>query len=388
MKVVVTSEFHYVRAHGTLYTSGMCDYEYWRRLLGVFDEVVVFAREHAGPVPVDARAVEGPGVSVIAARDFVATRGLLGAVPSVARCAWKAAAAGDAFILHAPGIMATALREALRSRRHRYGIEVVGDPRQALRGAGRALTALRWVGAAVMREQVRDASASRFVTRQFLQRRYPPRAGTPTVVASDVSIPDELFDLPPREVRRAGPLALGFVGALQRPYKGVDVLLDALARTTLPHRLGIVGDGILRPALEAQATRLGVSDRVTFHGALPPGRPIFDFMSSQDLLVQPSRTEGLPRVLLEAMAVGLPCLGTPVGGVPELLEPAEMVPANDPGRLAAAIDEMAADRPRRTRVAAANRERARPYRASESARRLRAFYENVRDATRTGSRSS
>lgn len=382
MNVVFTTEHHYLRTPDGIRVDGKCDYRYLSAMLEVFDEVLVYSRVVDAPAPPSARAVEGPGVRLIQAPDFVATAGLVRAVPGLARSAWAAAGAGDAFILHAPGVMATVLREALRLRRRAFAAEVVGDPRESLDPSDRVLHASRMLAARNMAGMVRDASALRYVTRTALQRSYPPSPGAAVVVASDVSIADALFDVPLPAVRPDDVLDLGFVGLLDRAYKGLDVLLEALVRTARPHRLDVVGDGGLRPGLELLARQLGLGGRVRFLGRLPPGDAVFEFLRGRDLQVQPSRTEGLPRGLLEGMAVGLPCLSTPVGGVPELLDAGELVRVDDPDALARAIDALAADRARRATLSQRNRERARAYRASAVRDGLRAFYAAVRDTAR------
>jgi|JI10StandDraft_1071094.scaffolds.fasta_scaffold02711_6 phosphatidylinositol alpha-1,6-mannosyltransferase len=382
MKVVVTAEYHYLATDDGVMVDGKCDYAYWAQLLDVFDEVGVFSRLTAAARPAAARAVEGPGVTLLPAPDFVATRGLIRAAPGLAAAAQRAARAGDVFLLHAPGVMATALHPALRLARKPYAVEVVGDPRGSLDGAGRVLTALRGLAGRELAVMVAGAATTRYVTRHHLQDRYPPRPGTPSFVVSDAFVPDAIFAGPPAAITDEPVLALGFVGALHRPYKALDVLLDALARTTRPHTLDVVGDGGLRPQLEAQAARLGLGARVRFLGLLPSGAPVYDFLRGRAALVQPSRTEGLPRSVLEAMALGLPCLATPVGGVPELVGPGELVAVDDAAGLARAIDALAADPARRRRLALANRELARNYAAGVSRATMRRFHQALRDAAR------
>lgn len=380
MRLVVSSEFHYRATPRGALIDGKCDYAYWAQFLAVFDEVRVFSRLGPGVDAPGMKPVEGPGVRLVPAPDFVATRGLAAALPGLAAAAWRAAGQGDVFLLHAPGVMASALRPAVVARRKPYGVEVVGDPYEALIGAGRVLSGLRGVAARELRAMVAGACATRYVTQAQLQRRYPPRPGTPSFAISDAYIPDAVVAGPGAVIADEPVLALGFVGALFRPYKGLDVLLDALARTARPHTLAVAGDGQLRAGLEAQAARLGLGDRVRFLGALPPGAPVYDFLRTRAAFIQPSRTEGLPRSLLEAMAVGLPALATAVGGVPELLDADELVPVEDAGALAAAIDRLAADPARRRRLAAENRQKVARYAATPAQAEMRRFFEAIRDA--------
>lgn len=108
--------------------------------------------------------------------------------------------------------------------------------------------------------------------------------------------------------------------------KGADVLISAVAnlRTNdAPVRLAIVGDGLLKESLVSQAASLGAS--VDFLGALAPG-DVQDVMSRSRMLAVPSKTaangdsEGLPMILLEGAALGMPIVATRHSGIPEFIE--------------------------------------------------------------------
>jgi glycosyltransferase involved in cell wall biosynthesis len=129
---------------------------------------------------------------------------------------------------------------------------------------------------------------------------------------------------------------IGWVGRLSGE-KGPDVLVDALAYLSdLPATVSMVGDGPERRALASRARRLGVERLLRLHGAIPDvGREFAAF----DIFVLSSHTEGTPIVLFEAMAAGVPIVTTSVGGIPDMLTPAEatLVPPADAVALAAAI---------------------------------------------------
>jgi glycosyltransferase involved in cell wall biosynthesis len=137
-----------------------------------------------------------------------------------------------------------------------------------------------------------------------------------------------------------GPLVM--VGRLV-PLKGVDTLLRALqqvARVRPEVRLEIAGDGEARPALVALSRELGLTDRVTFLGAV---RDVPAVLGRAAALVLPSLSEGISLTLLEAMARGLPVVATSVGGNPEVVEHGAtglLVPPADPNALAAALLEV------------------------------------------------
>ncbi|MDD3651681.1 glycosyltransferase [Immundisolibacter sp.] len=148
------------------------------------------------------------------------------------------------------------------------------------------------------------------------------------------------------------------------PVKGWDVLLSAFAR--LPAQIGgrppalvLLGDGPLRPALQAQAERLGVGGRVHFAGWADDPAP---FYALADLVVFPSRpAEALGNVILETWAQGRPLLTTANRGARELVRPgidALQVPCEDVGALAGGIGTLLADEAQRAALAAAGRARA------------------------------
>ena len=380
MRIAVTSDYHFRRGTDGIYTDATYPYEFWLALREVFDEVIVIARVGFGLVAAGHLRADGPGVRFAAVPDFVGGRGGLRHSGALAAIALAAVGDADVVLLRAPGVIATAAHVAALARRRPYGVEIGGDPFESLTAASAGLARFATIAAGLLRVQLRDAIATRYVTEGAIQRRYPPPRGRFTTAASDLELPDALFDEPPVAITDRDVLELIWVGALARPYKGVDVLLAALARTARPHRLTLVGDGVLREALTADAATRGLADRVRFAGMVGVGAPVFALLRAADLFVLPSRTEGLPRALIEAMAVGLPCLATRVGGVPELLAADALVDVDDVDGLARAIDAVAAAPPRRRAMAAANQARARGFRLSVRRQRMDEFYRALRTA--------
>ena len=131
----------------------------------------------------------------------------------------------------------------------------------------------------------------------------------------------------PERFAPAAPRAPGEIFSLLcvgrlAPAKGQHILLAALHRLVAAGRkvrLTLVGDGPDRAALETQARRLGLDGAVLFAGAVNQDR-ILDYYAQADAFVLPSFAEGLPVVLMEAMAMAVPCLSTQITGIPELIE--------------------------------------------------------------------
>jgi glycosyltransferase involved in cell wall biosynthesis len=132
-----------------------------------------------------------------------------------------------------------------------------------------------------------------------------------------------------------------------------DVAVAALALMRTPSaRLRLVGDGEDRAAVEALVTALGLDGRVEFSGFRPEPAPD---LRAADVVVIPSRYDGMALVLLEAMACGAAIVATRVPGTSALGEAGQLVPVEDPRSLAEAADALLADPQRRQRLGAAAR---------------------------------
>lgn len=182
-----------------------------------------------------------------------------------------------------------------------------------------------------------------YVNSRAVARFYHERCGIPlarmTVIPNGVDVrPVEAL---PRATLGVPPHAylVCCVGRLE-PQKALDRVIDALASDGLRERdvvLVIAGEGPSRRGLDARVARLGLGGRVRLLGHRDDVPRI---LAAADLFVLPSLFEGMPNALMEAMAQGLPCVATAVGGVEELLGESEaglVVPRSDPALLAEAI---------------------------------------------------
>lgn len=395
MQLTIVLEQRFQRTpDGRCWTESTSSRSFWSRYLAVFDGLKIVARVHEVPaVPDTWKRVDGDGVTVAAVPAYVGPREFAVKALRVRSAVARAVADDSALLLRVPGMIAMLACTAMERRRP-YGVEVVGDP-YGVRSPGMRSSALkvflRWSFTKILRAQCRKAACNLYVTEQALQRRYPPgtldRSREDGVVGvSDVELPDAAFapSAPPGVDGGQRRFRLAFVGALEVGYKALDVLIEAVAtcvRAGLDAELTILGTGRQRSLFEAQASRSGLLDRVTFLGSVPAGEPVRRQLDASDLFVLPSRQEGMPRALIEAMARGLPCIATRVGGVPELLPEDVLVAPGDAGELAAKILQLAASPARRARLGAQNLANARCYHEDLLQPRRLAFHRYLRDVT-------
>lgn len=279
----------------------------------------------------------------------------------------------------ANGLLAFSLARALRKRVVIFLVGVPGSNELAVptggplrRSLARLAARLEWATIAWMARQVPV-----FAYGSHLARRLE-RAGAEGKI--EVAFTSLVEDLPEPAARRLSPdtVSLLYVGRFAAD-KGVEVLLDAaeiLAGEGLPIRVDVVGDGPLASRLQHHVDRLGGLSS-NFHGWVSDGPELTRIFSQADIFVQPSRSEGIPKVLVKAMAHGLPIVATCAGGIPDIVTDGEqglLVPVDDPVAMAGALRRLTFDAGLREHMGAAGREFARKHTAS---RQVNAIWQEI-----------
>ncbi|MBO9397911.1 glycosyltransferase family 4 protein [Shimia sp. R9_2] len=169
-----------------------------------------------------------------------------------------------------------------------------------------------------------------------------------------------------------------FVGRLA-PVKGLPILLRAMEQLVQKEpdvHLTVIGDGPGRKALQSQTDAAGLSDHVSFVGYKSQSE-VAEALSAADMLVLPSFAEGVPVVLMEAMAARRPVVATQIAGIPELVTEGVsglLVPPGDPDALAQAIAKLLANPTRATAMGIAGRAKVEAaFDIAKEAARLRAL---------------
>lgn len=380
MRLLVSSEGHVFQGEGgAIYAHGPSNYSFWSRYLTEFESVTILARGTTAKQAMDESSrADGPGIFFRLLPDFYGPLQLTSQLGQVKAITRQAISECDAYVIRVPGLVGHNVWREIERRRLPYALEVVGDPWDSF-GPGTWPSIYRPIARRLVSRELRlmcrRAGVIHYVTRHALQRRFPPGRNARVTTFSD-AVMDLAFATPTvlaeRHRRIQGmqnrseggqqPFRIGFVGSLSRLYKGLDVLLRAVRalRSSANFNVSVaaVGDGQYLGTMKSMAARLGIQDRVQFLGQVAFGRPIFDFFDSIDLFVLPSRQEGLPRALLEAMARGCPCIGSEIGGVGELLDPQDMFPCGDFQRLSEILAALMRQPGRLREMAERNRNKA------------------------------
>jgi glycosyltransferase involved in cell wall biosynthesis len=223
----------------------------------------------------------------------------------------------------------------LTKKRKPYVVELVGDPFDvflSLRSSTFDLYKLFNAYRAKLFCQiaVRNADYVIYVTKEYLQKRYPPNANALTINASNVVVNENDLISEPKVFKAretSQPIKMVSVGSLDKLYKSPYLIIDAIQRVIhdgYPVELTWLGSGSHLKKIEQYIIDHKLSDSINFRGSGSHDE-VLKIFEKADLYLHIAKTEGLPRSLIEAMAKGLPAIGTRVGGIPELISEEELL---------------------------------------------------------------
>nr|WP_315212128.1 glycosyltransferase [uncultured Flavobacterium sp.] len=350
MELVFVTESRFIKnSKGEYYGGFSANYNLWERYLESFDRVMIMARvQYIADYEEDQQNLSS-GTSV----DFIDIPYYIGPfeflkkryeIHKVIKSNIKNN--NTVYICRIPGNIGNIAIKYLKQKRISYGVEVVGDPWDVF-APGSIMHPLRFYfrikGYLDLKQNVYKSNAALYVTKETLQQRYPVRNNAFQVGVSDVKIPDELFTSTRTKRNSENKMyTLISVGSLQQMYKSPDIVLEALKKLInegVSCQLIWLGDGVFRSKMEGLARELDIEEYVLFKGNVS-SESVRDYLLQSDIFVLASRTEGLPRAVVEAMAAGLPCIGTKVGGIPELLEEIVLIPKEDSRALCQKVKDL------------------------------------------------
>ena len=313
-----------------LYSYGHFAYDLlWRRYLAVFDEIRVGGRFQP-PVTAEEQIQglsrsDGPKVSFFPLPDLMTVGGLrqLRLANSKLEAEMRRV---DFLIVRLPSNLGYLACHLARKLGMRYLVENVGCTWDDLWNFGRLAGRLAALPSFVLqRYYVRKAPYVLYVSRHFLQNRYPNSQRT--LACPDTTIHEmpvcllERRLLHIKEMNSRGEIRVGLIASLNVGYKGHDTAIRALARLVPKYprlKLCFLGGGDRQRWLQL-AQALNVESHLAFDGSLPGGQPVLDWLDHLDVFIMPSLQETLGRALLEAMSRGCPAIGGAGTAVPEQL---------------------------------------------------------------------
>ena len=389
MNVLVAVDAHLFKTpDGRVWAKAIYGYEFWTRYLKAFDSISVVSRmkevdfeEVNGYLRSDGdRVTFKPMPMARSYKEY--SKHLL----SYMKAARQAVKGEECAIIRLPSIAATFIELAFRRTHKPYLLEIVVDPTNAFEGSAIAAKVLT----AHLKIACRRANGVSYVTQFSLQKQYPSTArvlGKNTdehfeSYYSSIILNKEFFAKPRDFTKLTKKIKIAHTANNINNYvKGHDVVINIVKKLQekgIDSDVTFIGDGNKRREFEKLSRDLGLTEKVTFTGMLASSKEVREKLLDADMFIFPTKCEGLPRAIIEAMAVGLPCLSTPVNGIPELLDEEYMFDPIDVDGFTYKIVELIENPEKMNAMSIRNIDKAKEYEASILQERRTQFYEKLR----------
>ena len=389
MNLLLVADGHYYKdQEGNVYVESIYDYNFFSRYLSVFTSVFAMARiEHVSIPPDGKKIASGPNVEFLELPPFKGPWQYLWNYLLIKKKIKTHVSDFQCGIFRMPGAIPNIAAKIFSKTKKPFAIEVVADPWEGFsKGTTRSILRpiIRNLWTYSLKRKCMQANGVSYVTKRYLQDKYPCYAGINGCNSnyfmssySSVELSDDKF-ASAREYVTMSDITISHVANSFETYgKGHLTLIKAL-RIILDHkynaRVLFVGDGSLKDEFMKVAKELNVDKNITFLGRLPNSEAVRSVIKDSDLFVFPTKAEGLPRALLEAMAEGLPCVSSPVCGIPEILDNSCLVDYDDYQRYAFKIIELINNPQQMNKLSQLNFDTAKKFSNDVLSKRRTAFY--------------
>lgn len=301
-------------------------HELYERYSYLADEITFLIRTK--PVEGKTFTPVPPQIKVISVPNFKSPKTILTNKPKAEKIVEKCVRENDFFVLRTQSSIAQLAVKYIRKYNKPYIVESVGCSWDSYWNHGLLGKAVAPYMYYKTRSIIGSAKYVYYVTGQFLQKRYPTKGKT--VSCSNVVIDEPVNSTLTKRLEKLKSfdpkkkLILGTAAALDTRYKGQEYVIRAIKPLTdmgydVEYRMAGGYNGAKHNYfLRDLAKELGVEDKVKFVGNLSADK-MPEYYDSLDIYVQPSKQEGLPRAVIEAMSRGCPVIGTNIAGIPELI---------------------------------------------------------------------
>lgn len=333
MKLLVATDAHIFRTpDGKCWCKSIYGYKFWERYLTVFDDVKIVARMKDVQAIKDARLrVDGKHVEVFGIPFYQGPKELVSVYLKIQRVLKGVDADCDAALMRMPSQTASMVYSNLKKNIPVAG-EIVYDMMDDVNKSNLnpLLKLLNIIASHKLKKFCLKANGVSYVTEYSIQRHYPSHSMIHgetkeyfDAYYSTITLSTDAFT-GPRDFSNNTEIKLVLSSvSMNSERKGEKVLIEIVKKCrNRGYNVSaiLIGDGTLRVSFEEYAEQLGVSEYIEFTGLLPSSDYVREVMLNADIFVFPTQGEGLPRGIIEAMAIGMPVLSTPVGGIPEVID--------------------------------------------------------------------
>lgn len=392
MKVMLVLEHHFYKDdRGDYWCDRVVNYEYLKRYLSAFEELYVLAR--VAKLEEDNShflKASGNNVHFLELPNYYGTKGTLLHYRGIQNIIKKQCDM-DCVIMRMPSSLGVICYSAIKKLHKPIAVEFV-------MAADKLFESNNWLNTTInkyidnyVKKICMEVQGVSYVTEHILQDKYPCSAlcgnGGFTGSYSSIDLVDEFFyEQDWKYDNKPSEYLIIHTGYMDDLRKGQDILIMAVAELIhqgMNVKLELIGDGEYRGRFEKLADEQGIKDKVVFDGLLTEKKDIVEKLKFANLFVMPTHSEGLPRCIIEAMAVGLPCIASDVDGIPELLDNECMIHEFDYHQYADVIGALLNDWERMVKISKENYNTAKKYKKSVLDNRRKHFYLELKNSVHT-----
>lgn len=389
MKLLLILENHFcIDEDGTVWCDRIIDYNFLKRYLETFNNVIVCGRTRKEKNVDKKLLVLGKGIEFVSLPEFAGAKGLIKNLSEIKKILKKQIKKTDCVLYRAPTHLSLFTYKEVLKQNKILALEFMMAANKMIEGNGIISKILNFLIEKKAQKMCMKANGVSYVTEKVLQEKYPCRGikeRSEKFFTTNYSTIDlEYKDFYMQEWKKENkPKVFKIIhtGFMDSYRKGQDTLIKAVAdvkKLGYNIELNLIGDGKRRKEFEELVIELGIEDIVKFKGLITDKKEILKYLRSSHILVFPTHSEGLPRTIIEAMSQGLPCISSPVDGIVELLDKEFLIDFNDEKAYAHKIIELINDWDKMIEISNKNYKKALIYEKSKLDTKRRDFYDKLK----------
>ncbi len=351
MKIAIIDNAHIVKTKdGKYYSKTIYSYDFFKRYLDSFSAVRFITKvkdldsnfiDHDKYLRVD-----GPNVEIYEIPWYRGLKQMVSKIFKIRKAIRHSLDGYDGYVLRLAQVESYLFDLFAKKKNKSYIVELVNDPNLFMD----MNFIFRKINVMFTKKIIKKAIGVSYVTEKYLQKKYPSIAHKTdykkgfTSHYSSINLYNDQISEPKTEFFENEIIKIVHVSnSIESDIKGHSTVINVakvLREKNIPIRVTFIGSGSQVPLFEKQIEKFNLQQDVKFIGSIADKKILLNKLRESDLMVLPTRLEGLPRVIIEAMAAGLPCISTSIAGIPELLDSNFLFNFNDYEGFAKKIIEM------------------------------------------------
>lgn len=399
MKALIVLENHFYKdKQKNIWCDRVIDYNFLKRYLEVFDKIVVAGRcQKTSNVDDKKLLVSGENVEFILLPEFIGAKGLIKNLYKIKKILRNGIRNTDCTIYRAPTHISLFTYKEVLKQHKPLALEFMMAADKMVEGTNIIKLLANKLIKKRAQKMCKKANGVSYVTEKILQNDYPCKAiidgeSNEFFTSSYSTIDLEEKDFYKKKWKideKPEVFKIIHTGYMDSYRKGQDVLIKAVKEVKEAGynvELILIGDGKKREEFEKIACELQIEDIIKFKGLIKNKKEIIENLRDAHILVFPTQSEGLPRTIIEAMAQGLPCISSPVDGIPELLDKEFLINYTDYMAYANKIIELITNWEKMKKISLRNYEKSQKYKKEVLMNKRKEFYQKLKRVAEYGTK--